>query len=122
MKHCHEHCNCTIFHEDIIKEVEHKLPNQQEFDDMSILFKLLADHSRLKILESIKDQELCVCDLAHLLGVSKSAVSHQLKPLKQKGIVSGSKKGKMVYYRLANPNLSILISAAYSQIKENKNA
>lgn len=117
MKNCDVNCNCTVFHQDILNEVKEKAYTEHEFEDLVILFKLLSDMTRIKILESIKDHELCVCDLAYLLGVSKSAISHQMKLLKNYRLVESDKKGKMVYYRLSNHDTKHIIEHAYNQMK-----
>lgn len=117
MKNCDVNCNCTVFHQDILNEVKEKAYTDKEFADLVSLFKLLSDMTRIKILESIKDHELCVCDLAYLLGVSKSAISHQMKLLKNYHLVESDKKGKMVYYRLSNHDTRHIIEHAYNQMK-----
>ncbi len=81
-------------------------------------FKVLSDFTRLKLLEAIKDDELCVCDLAYLLKVSKSAISHQLTFLKKKGWVIGRREGKMVYYSLTDEKTKKLIEDSYQDQKE----
>ncbi|MDO9629367.1 MAG: metalloregulator ArsR/SmtB family transcription factor [Acholeplasmataceae bacterium] len=117
MKPCDVNCNCTIFHQDILDEVQSSFYKDQEFSDLVSLFKIFADMTRIKILEAIKEHELCVCDLAYLLGVSKSAISHQMKYLKSYHLVSSSKQGKMVYYRLSNQNAREIITHAYAMMK-----
>jgi DNA-binding transcriptional ArsR family regulator len=116
-KACDVNCNCTIFHKDTLDRVEQSLYKETEFDQLVTLFKVLNDKSRLKILEAIKDDTLCVCDLAHLLGVSKSAVSHQMKSLKSMDLVGSHKEGKMVYYHLKNQHIRQLIDHGYRHIK-----
>ena len=114
---CKENCNCTIFHQDVLMKVEKSLYSDQEFDDLSNLFKVLSDPTRIKILSAIKEDELCVCDLGHLIGVSKSAISHQMKLLRSYDLVKGRKEGKMVYYSLNDPNISRLIDKVYIHTK-----
>ncbi|MDX9691325.1 MAG: metalloregulator ArsR/SmtB family transcription factor [Acholeplasmataceae bacterium] len=117
MKACDINCNCTIFHKDILDKVKNDLHPEDDFDQLVSLFKILNDKSRLKILEAIKDESLCVCDLAHLLGISKSAISHQMKPLKSANLVESTKKGKMVYYHLKDQNIRYLIEHGYRHTK-----
>ena len=117
MKNCDINCNCTVFHQDVLDEVKNQSYSDPEFLDLVSLFKLLSDLTRIKILESIKDHELCVCDLAYLLGVSKSAISHQMKLLKSYHLVESNKKGKMVYYHLSNNHMKHIIHHAYNQMK-----
>lgn len=116
-KACDVNCNCTIFHKDTLDRVEHELHQDEEFDELVSLFKILNDKSRLKILEAIKDERLCVCDLAHLLGISKSAISHQMKSLKAFDLVESDKEGKMVYYHLKDQNIRFLIEHGYKHTK-----
>jgi DNA-binding transcriptional ArsR family regulator len=117
MKACDVNCNCTIFHKETLNRVEKELHQEHEFDDLVSLFKILNDKSRLKILEAIKDERLCVCDLAHLLGVSKSAISHQMKFLKAFDLVEFHKEGKMVYYHLKDQNIRFIIDHGYKHMK-----
>ena len=117
MKPCDVNCNCTIFHQDTLNQVQSNLYKDQEFIDLVSLFKIFSDMTRIKILESIKDHELCVCDLAYLLGVSKSAISHQMKYLKSYHLVTSTKKGKMVYYRLNDENAKEIINHGYNIMK-----
>ncbi|MBE0700150.1 MAG: winged helix-turn-helix transcriptional regulator [Acholeplasmataceae bacterium] len=114
---CNIDCGCTVFHQETLDSVRKKLDSDQDFKTMSDFFKILNDFTRLKILESIKDDELCVCDLAHLVGVSKSAISHQMKLLKHHQMVASHKKGKMVYYHLKNQEISTMIADARKHIR-----
>ncbi|VEU80867.1 ArsR/SmtB family transcription factor [Haploplasma axanthum] len=122
MKTCGDNCNCTIFHEDVLNEVEEQILSNQKINEISDFFKIMADFTRVKILEAIKDHELCVCDLGHLLGVTKSAVSHQMKTLKKYNLVTSTKKGKMVYYKLNDENVSTIINSVNKFIQGEKNA
>jgi ArsR family transcriptional regulator, lead/cadmium/zinc/bismuth-responsive transcriptional repressor len=97
MKSCDMHCNCTIFHQETLNQVEKALYPDDEFIQLVDIFKIYADKTRVKILESIKEHELCVCDLAHLLGVSKSAISHQMTYLKSL-IISSIAKNKAKWF------------------------
>ncbi len=117
MKPCDVNCNCTIFHQDVLTKVQQELHPDQTYEALSSVFKVFADMTRIKILESIKDEALCVCDLAYLLGVSKSAISHQMKLLKSYHLVDSDKKGKMVYYRLADSNVKTIINTSYLFMK-----
>lgn len=117
MKPCGENCQCQIFHQETLDEVKKSFYQDDEFLKMAEIFKILNDPSRLKILEAIKDHDLCVCDLASLLGVSKSAVSHQMKFLKQYNLVKSDKVGKMVYYRLHDHDVRLMITHAYQLLK-----
>jgi len=112
MKACDINCNCTIFHQDILEKVEKSLKTDQVFNGLIDVFKVFSDLTRLKILEATKDEALCVCDLAYLLDVSKSAISHQMKTLKSFDLVTSEKKGKMVYYKLKRNEAANFIETA----------
>ena len=117
MKPCDKNCQCQIFHEETLTEVKKTLYKDDEFKNMAEIFKILNDPSRLKILGAIKDHDLCVCDLGSLLGISKSAISHQMKFLKQYNLVKSERKGKMVYYRLDDYDVREMITHAHSLLK-----
>jgi len=117
MKPCDVNCNCTIFHQDVLTKVQQELHSDQTYEALSLVFKVFSDMTRIKILEAIKDDALCVCDLAYLLGVSKSAISHQMKLLKSYQLVSSDKQGKMVYYKLTNDNVKTIINTSYLFMK-----
>lgn len=121
MKSCDVNCNCTIFHQDVLSKVQNDLYPDHEYESLSQVFKVFSDMTRIKILEAIKDAALCVCDLAYLLGVSKSAISHQMTLLKSYQFVDFEKKGKMVYYRLANQQAKEIINTAYQIMKGQTN-
>ncbi|CCV64462.1 Transcriptional regulator, ArsR family [Alteracholeplasma palmae J233] len=114
---CKENCNCTIFHKDVLEEVEQAMYEKTELDNISDIFKIIGDPTRLMILHAIEFHELCVCDLGHLVGVTKSAISHQMKLLKKYGLVKGRKVGKMVYYSVIDDNVKNLIHAGYNHVK-----
>jgi DNA-binding transcriptional ArsR family regulator len=117
MKPCSKNCQCQIFHQETLDAVKKTFYEEKEFIKISDLFKIFNDPSRLKILEAIKVHDLCVCDLASLLGVSKSAVSHQMTFLKRYDLVQSKKEGKMVYYRLVNQEIGKMIHQAYELVK-----
>ncbi len=117
MKPCGPSCQCQVFHQDTLDKVKENLYDDETFQKMGLLFKILNDPSRLKILEAIKDHELCVCDLASLLGVSKSAISHQMTFLKQYNLVTPNKVGKMVYYKLYHHEVKEMIDHALHLLK-----
>jgi ArsR family transcriptional regulator, lead/cadmium/zinc/bismuth-responsive transcriptional repressor len=117
MKNCDINCNCTVFHQDTLQKVQEHLYPDQEYEQLSQVFKVFSDMTRIKILEAIQDDALCVCDLAYLLGVSKSAISHQMNMLKSYHLVQFEKKGKMVYYRLSNGYAKTIINTAHLFMK-----
>ncbi|MCL2828934.1 MAG: metalloregulator ArsR/SmtB family transcription factor [Oscillospiraceae bacterium] len=95
-------CEGIIIHEDVVARVREFMPEGAQFYALSNLYKMFADSTRLKILWALSCECMCVCDLAFLLGMTKSAVSHQLKSLRLANLVRNEKQGKNVYYSLAD--------------------
>lgn len=93
-------CDCNIIHEDVVKDTLNKMKDEDLLNKLSEFFRILGDTTRLKILYALDQNELCVCDIANVLRMSKSSISHQLATLKQSGIVKCEKKGKEVFYML----------------------
>ncbi|WP_334305900.1 metalloregulator ArsR/SmtB family transcription factor [Caminicella sporogenes] len=93
-------CNCIVIHEDIVAKVKEKMPKDELLYDLAELFKVFGDSTRIKILYALFEEEMCVCDIAALLGMTQSAISHQLRILKTSGLVKYRKEGKVVYYSL----------------------
>ena len=93
-------CDCNIIHEDVVKDTLNKMKDEDLLNKLSEFFKILGDTTRLKILYALDQNELCVCDIANVLKMSKSSISHQLATLKQSGIVKCEKRGKEVFYML----------------------
>jgi DNA-binding transcriptional ArsR family regulator len=113
-----ELCECRCIHEDRIAQA-HKLQlDNQENERLAQLFKAMGDPNRLKILWALADDEMCVCDLAAFLGVSESAVSHQLRQLRQLHLVSNRREGPILYYRLNDDHVSQLVQLALDHLRE----
>ena len=93
-------CDCNIIHEDVVKDTLNKMKDEDLLNKLSEFFRILGDTTRLKILYALDQNELCVCDIANVLKMSKSSISHQLATLKQSGIVKCEKRGKEVFYML----------------------
>ena len=113
-------CNERCPHYNKIKEVKSKEPTFDEIMEMADIFKLFADSSRLKIICSILNNELCVCDLCELLGLTQSNVSHQLQLLRTSKLVKYRKEGKQVYYSLQDEHIEKIIIMALEHIREEK--
>ena len=111
---------CEVFFVDEakVKSVAEKLAANGDLYQLTETFKLLGDPTRLKIILALKEEELCVCDLATLLGVSRSAVSHQLRLLKNWRLVKHRRAGKMAYYSLDDSHISEIITAAMEHSQE----
>lgn len=93
-------CDCNIIHEDVVNKTLAKMPEQELFNKLAEFFKIIGDTTRTKILFALDENEMCVCDIANVLGMSKSSISHQLGTLRRKGIVKCRREGKEVYYML----------------------
>ena len=111
-------CNCRVIHQERIDQARKHCLGADEINDMSLLFKTMADPTRMKILLALAREEMCVCDLAAFLGVSESAVSHQLRTLRQMKIVSNRRQGAILYYRLSDNHISQLVTIALEHIRE----
>lgn len=113
-----DRCNCTIIHEDIIYKVKKDMPIDEVLYDLAELFKIFGDSTRIKILYALFQSEMCVCDLAALLGMSQSAVSHQLKVLKHTRLVKFRREGKVVYYSLDDEHIKKIFDYGFAHINE----
>lgn len=113
-----ECCEVTIMHEDIISEVKEKLPEEEVLYDLAELFKVFGDSTRIKILCALFESEMCVCDIAALLNMTHSAISHQLRVLKSAKLVKNRKAGKVVYYSLADDHIKRIFDQGLAHIME----
>ncbi|MDR1931976.1 MAG: metalloregulator ArsR/SmtB family transcription factor [Spirochaetales bacterium] len=109
---------CQTVHEDQVLRVREDLPPEEILYDLADFFKALGDMTRVKILESLRRGELCVCDLAAILGASASAVSHQLKILRLSNFVKVRKAGKSAYYRLSDSHVSDILERGLDHVQE----
>lgn len=112
-----EHDNETI-HKEIVDDVRAKMSPKEEYIKMAVLFKLCGDGTRAQLLHALLFRELCVCDLAELLGVTKSAVSHQLKALRLANLIKFRRDGQNVYYSLADEHVRAIIHTGFDHIKD----
>ncbi len=113
-----ERCDCTVVHEDVVERVRSELPEDEVLYDLADLFRVFADTTRIKILYALFEAELCVCDLSRLTGMSQSAVSHQLRTLKDSKLVRFRREGKTVYYSLADQHVRTLIGNGMEHVLE----
>jgi DNA-binding transcriptional ArsR family regulator len=95
-----DRCECTVIHEDVVARVRNSMPEEDVLLDLADLFKVFSDSTRVKILCALQHSEMCVCDIAYLLGMTESAISHQLRSLRQTRLVKHRRDGKIVYYSL----------------------
>lgn len=113
-----ELCELKHVHEDIVKEVFDKMPADEELFDLAELFKVFGDSTRIRILNALLVSEMCVCDLANILKMSQSAVSHQLRNLKNAKLVKNRKEGKTVFYSLADDHVITILNQGIEHIEE----
>ena len=120
MKNSKDICECRIIHEDKVKKARQQAIDEMAIEDLCQTFKAVGDASRLKILCALEHQEMCVCDLAALLGITESAVSHQLRLLRTLRLVKNRREGTILYYRLADDHVSQLVRIALEHVSESK--
>ncbi|MBE6842401.1 MAG: winged helix-turn-helix transcriptional regulator [Ruminococcus sp.] len=111
-------CEENKVHDNIVEKVSGELPKEEIVSDLAELFKIFGDRTRLKILFVLLKEEMCVCDIAHILGMQQSAISHQLRVLKQSRLVKFRKEGKTVFYSLADAHVKTVLSQGMEHITE----
>ena len=110
-------CDCNMIHENVVKDTLSKMPEKELFQKLAEFFKMIGDPTRTKILFALDQNEMCVCDIANVLGMTKSSISHQLATLKQSGIVKYRKEGKEVYYTLDDDHVQQVFEIAIEHIQ-----
>lgn len=113
-----ERCDITVIHEDVVNSVKEKMPEEEILYDLAELYKVFGDSTRVKILWALGEAEMCVCDIAALLNMTQSAISHQLRILKQARLVKNRRVGKVVYYSLDDDHVKEIFSQGLEHIKE----
>ena len=111
-------CDCDVIHEEIVEEVKKEMIEEDILIDVADFFKVLGDSTRSKIMFALDKREMCVCDLSSLLNMTKSAISHQLKVLRDAKLVSFRREGKMVYYFLADNHVREVFEKAVEHVTE----
>ena len=111
-------CESTEVHEELLRIVNETLPDETELYDLAELFKVFGDSTRIRILFVLFESEMCVCDIAQLLNMTQSAISHQLRILKQSQLVKSRRDGKSVFYSLADDHVYRIINQGFEHIKE----
>ncbi len=111
-------CDCDVIHAEIVEEVSHHMPDEEKLYDLADFFKMFGDSTRIKILWALDRNEMCVCDLAVLLNMTKSAISHQLKTLRQEKLVKYRRDGKNVFYSLQDEHVKNLLEIGLEHIEE----
>ena len=111
-------CENTVIHEENVKKVVSLMPDDSIIYDLAELFKVFADSTRMKIIYALMEEELCVCDIANIVKTTQSAISHQLRILKQAKLVKFRKEGKVVYYSLDDEHISQIVKKGREHIEE----
>ncbi len=117
----HDHsemCDCEYVHSDIVDHVREVMEDTEVLYAVSDFFKVMCDSTRMRIMAALDNEELCVCDLSELLGMTKSAISHQLKSLKDADLVKSRRDGKNVFYTLKDEHVRMIIEMGIEHIKE----
>lgn len=109
---------CNTIHNDVVEKVKRALPKDEILYDLAELFKAFGDSTRVKILCALFESEMCVCDLSAILGISQSAVSHQLRTLKASRLVKFKRVGKVVYYSLEDEHIKHIFNEGFKHIVE----
>ena len=110
-------CDCNIIHEEVVKDTLNKMPRSELFDKIAEFFKIIGDPTRTKILFALDQNELCVCDIANVLGMTKSSISHQLATLRKSGIVKCRREGKEIYYTLDDEHVKQVFEIGIEHIE-----
>ena len=118
INHNVECCDECKTHEDLLKIVNDNMPDEDELYDLAELFKVFGDSTRFRILFVLFESEVCVCDLAETLNMTQSAVSHQLRILKQAKLIKNRREGKSIFYSLADGHVRTIISQGIEHIEE----
>lgn len=110
---------CMHNHSELLERVTHDMPDAKRLGNLADLFKLFGDPTRIKILYSLFESEMCVCAISEMLDMSQSAISHQLKVLRDGNLIANRREGKTIYYFLADDHVRTIIGQGYEHITEN---
>ncbi len=113
-----ECCDFIHAHEDIVEKVRQVMPGEDTLYDLTELFRIFGDSTRVRILYVLFESEMCVCDIAALLGMTQSAISHQLRALKGARLVKSRREGKTVFYSLADDHVKAIINQGLEHVSE----
>lgn len=113
-----DRCDCSVIHEDVVNRVKGNMPQEETLYDLAELFKVFGDSTRVRILWALDESEMCVCDIAVLLNMTQSAISHQLRVLKQARLVKNRRDGKVVFYSLEDEHIKGIFDLGLIHIKE----
>lgn len=113
-----ECCEDVCVHEHVVHDVEAHMPNEDSLVDLAELFKVFGDSTRIRILYALSESEMCVCDIAELLRMNQSAISHQLRILKGSGLVKNRREGKSIFYSLADSHVQTILNQGLEHVNE----
>lgn len=113
-----ECCEEVHIHSKFVKDINHMMPDDDNLADLAELFKVFGDSTRIKILYALFESEMCVCDIAESLNMTQSAISHQLKILKQSKLVGNRREGKSIIYYLADDHVRTILGQGMNHILE----
>ena len=113
-----ECCEVHHVHENLVHQIEDGMPSEETMQGLAEFYKVFGDPTRIKILCTLFQSELCVCDLAEVTGMTQSAISHQLRVLKQMKLVKNRREGKTVYYSLADAHIQSILNQGMEHISE----
>jgi len=111
-----ETCNCQIIHSESVDLVKQNMASTEQIHNLAEIFRQLGDPTRMKILYALLFAELCVCDISALLGMTSSAISHQLKQLRHTRVVKTRREGKVIFYSLDDDHIRNIIKLSYDHI------
>lgn len=117
-KHESTCCEALHVHEEIIQNIFDKMPDEELLYDLAELFKTFGDSTRIRILYVLSEAEMCVCHIAQILGMSQSAISHQLRCLKQSKLVKYRRAGKTIFYSLADGHVRTIMDQGLKHVEE----
>lgn len=118
MSHENETCDYLHVHDEIVSDVNEQMPSEDVLFDLSELFKVFGDSTRIRILYCLFVSEMCVCDIATLLNMTQSAISHQLSVLKRNKLVKSRREGKTVFYSLADGHVRTMLDQGVEHVTE----
>ncbi|MCL1790751.1 MAG: metalloregulator ArsR/SmtB family transcription factor [Peptococcaceae bacterium] len=121
MEDMEDRCGCSVIHEDVVNDVREHMPPVEDLSELAELFKVFGDFTRVKIVYALFRAEMCVCDIAALLGMTKSAISHQLRVLRQAHLVKFRKDGRTVFYSLDDDHVSTIFAQGLTHIAHSEN-
>lgn len=109
---------CGHDHTELLGRIKSELPTDELLSDLADLYKIFGDSTRIKIMYSLYEEEMCVCAISELLGMTQSAISHQLKVLKDAKLVANRREGKTIYYRLSDDHVKSIIAQGFDHLLE----